>query len=450
MADNVKKSASIIQTSKYSGERHTYKGSFEFVSENQKTFQWINVFEDVEYQTVEGFGGSFTEAAAVTLGKMSPEKQEQILQAYFNPDKGLGYTICRTHINSCDFSLGNYAYVEDGNDVELKTFSIERDRKALIPMIKEAQKISREEIRIISSPWSPPTWMKSNRMMNQGGRLLDEYKSIWAKYFAKYIKAYAEEGINIWGITVQNEPNSTQPWDSCLYSSEEERDFVKLFLGPTLYEENLKNIKILVWDHNKEYIVERARTILSDPEAAEYIYGIGFHWYTGDHFEALDAVNRMYPGKVLIHTEGCVEGGTKPDSWETGERYGHDIIGDFNHWTTAWVDWNLLLDEKGGPNHVGNFCDAPIIGDTANDKLIYESSYYYIGHFSKFVKPGAKRVGCSKFTVNLETVAFKNPDGQIVVIVMNRSEEKIPFTLKTGNGFIEAESFPRSIITMIY
>lgn len=439
----------IVLTAKYTQDRLTVKDSIEFGSLiNDRTFNRINVYEDVEYQTVEGFGGSFTEAAAVTFQKMSIEKQEEILKAYFGSDNGLGYQVCRTHIGSCDFSLGNYSYVQK-DDVELKTFHIERDKQALIPLIKAAQELCKTDIKLIASPWSPPEWMKTNGMMNRGGKLKEEYRKIWAKYFTKYIKAYEKEDIPIWGITVQNEPNSAQPWDSCVYSSAEERDFVKI-LGPVLREEKLDHIKVLIWDHCKEEVVERAKEILSDSEAAQYISGVGFHWYTGDHFEALDAVHQLYPDKLLIHTEGCVEGGVKLAAWESGERYGHDIIGDFNNWTTAWVDWNLLLDEQGGPNHVGNYCDAPIIADTQSDKVIYESSYYYIGHFSKFIKPGAKRIGCSSYTGKLETIAFKNPDGQVAVIVMNRGEETVSFGLRCTKGIIETECVPRSIMTLLY
>lgn len=441
----------VIQTSKYTEDRLAEKGEYP-VFENTAGQEnlLVKVYEDVEYQTVEGFGGSFTEAASVTLDRMSREKREEILNAYFHPEKGLGYTLCRTHINSCDFSEGNYAYVEKEGDTALESFSIERDRISLIPFIKEAILTKGENIKILASPWSPPAWMKTNGKMNQGGKLKEEYREVWARYYARYIKEYAAEGIDIWAITVQNEPKAVQRWDSCIYTAEEERDFVKFYLGPTLEKEGVQKTRIVIWDHNKELVYDRAKTILSDAEAAKYIWGVGFHWYSGDHFETLDAVHRVYPDKFLIHTEGCVEGGEKMGLWEAGEKYGHDIIGDFTNWTTAWIDWNLILNEQGGPNHVGNYCDAPIIADTRKDTVTYESSFYYIGHFSKFVKPGAKRIGCSRYTSALETVAFKNPDGEIVVVVLNRSEETLPFTLQCGNELVKLESLPRSIMTLLY
>lgn len=448
---NDRKLVKLIQTAKDTNDRLSWKESISFEPDtNGQEGMLVNVYEDVEYQEIEGFGGAFTEAASATLDKMSAEKRKEILNSYFNPETGLGYTLCRTHINSCDFSLGNYAYVEEEGDVELKTFNIDRDKKSLIPFIRDAIAVKGSNFKLFASPWSPPAWMKTTGKMNQGGKLKDVYKDTWARYFVKYIDAYAAEGIKIWGVTVQNEPKAVQSWDSCIYTAQEERDFVKYHLGPTFEKSDHGDVKIIIWDHNKERAYERSKVAFSDSEAAKYIWGVGFHWYSGDHFETLDALNRMFPDKKLIFTEGCQEGGVKLGSWATGERYGHDIMGDLNSFTAAWVDWNLLLDEKGGPNHVGNYCDAPIIADTASDSVIYESSYYYIGHFSKFIKSGAKRIACSKYTDKLETTAFKNPDGEIVVIVLNRTDDEIPFILRREDCLAKSVSLPHSIITLIY
>jgi glucosylceramidase len=241
--------------------------------------------------------------------------------------------------------------------------------------------------------------MKTTGKMDKGGKLKDECRDAWARYYAKYIKQYANEGIKIWGITVQNEAKAVQTWDSCVYTAEEERDFVKNYLGPVMEKEGLKHVKIMIWDHNKERIYERAKVSFSDPDSAKYIWGVGFHWYSGDHFEALSILHDVFPEKRLLFTEGCiVESGVQIGNWTIGERYGHDIIGDLNNCATGWVDWNMLLDENGGPNHADFFCDAPIIFDTAKATLNYQSSYYYIGHFSKYIKPGAVRIGFSRFT----------------------------------------------------
>jgi glucosylceramidase len=249
---------------------------------------------------------------------------------------------------------------------------------------------------------------------------------------------------------VQNEPKATQIWDSCVFTAEEERDFVKNHLGPILEKEGLKDIKIIIWDHNKERLYERAKIEFSDPKASKYIYGAGFHWYSGDHFGALDAVHHNFPDKKLIFTEGSQEGGVKLGSFATGERYGHDILGNLNNWMTAWCDWNLVLDEMGGPNHVGNYCDAPIIADTINNSVTYESSFYYIGQFSKFIKPGAKRIGTSSYTDKLEVTAFKNPDSKIVVVILNRTDNDIFFILSNENGLANVNSIAHSIMTLIY
>lgn len=441
----------VILTAKDTGDRFAEKETLYFQPDvNEVEMHVINVYDDVEYQEILGFGGAFTEAAASTFYKMSPERRSEILNAYFNPKTGLGYTFCRTHINSCDFSLGNYAYVETPGDVALETFSIDRDKQALVPFIKEAINVEGSDFKLFASPWSPPAWMKTNGEMNHGGKLKPEYYDAWARYFAKYIKAYAHEGINVWAVTVQNEAKAVQRWDSCIYTAWEEKEFVKNHLGPVLEKEGLGHVKIMIWDHNKERIYERAKTAFEDPDASKYIWGVGFHWYSGDHFEALDAVNRRWPEKKLVFTEGCKELGVSLGDWSIGERYGHEIIGDMNHHACAWTDWNLILNEYGGPNHVENYCDAPIIANTKDDTVNYEISYYYIGHFSKFVRPGSIRIASTSFTGKLETTAFKTPDQKKVLVVMNPTDEAIRFNLRYREMLSEVESPSHSIMTLVF
>ena len=400
------------------------------------------------FQKIEGFGGAFTEAAATTLCKMSPKKQEEIIHAYFNKITGHGYTLCRTHINSCDFALGNYAYTEVEGDTELKHFSIDRDRQALIPMIKEATRVAGGSLKLFASPWSPPAWMKTTERMNQGGKLKPGYREAWANYYCRYIREYEREGIPIWGLTVQNEPEAVQSWDSCIYSGEDERDFVRDYLGPALHREGLGDVKVIIWDHNRDRMYERAKVVLDDPKAAEYVWGTGFHWYVGDFFENVQRVHDAYPDKHLLFTEGCMEGGPHLSEWAPGERYARSMIQDLNHWTEGWVDWNLVLDEKGGPNHVGNYCSAPIICDTEADEVLFQSSYYYMGHFSRFIRPGAQRILCASTRDELETTVFLNPDGEVAVIVLNRSEQTIPFALKYAGLAASVVSLPHSILTL--
>ena len=415
-------------------------------------FSGSSVFIDtsVKFQEIQGFGGAFTEAAAVTLDKMPPDLRQEILEAYFSPDTGNAYSLCRTHINSCDFSLGNYAYTEVDGDVELKHFSIEHDRQALIPMIREAIDLSGGKLKLFASPWSPPAWMKTNGMMNNGGKLKPEYRQTWADYYVRYIQEYGQAGIPIWGLTVQNEPEATQTWDSCIYTGEEERDFVRDYLGPTLHDAGLGNVNVIVWDHNRDRLFERAKAVLDDPKAAHYVWGVGFHWYCGDHFDNVQLTHDAYPDKHLIFTEGCQENGPHLGSWDTGERYAHSIINDLNRWTEAWVDWNMVLDETGGPNHVGNFCSAPIIADTQAGEIRYQSSYYYIGHFSRFIRPRARRVACAKTLDSLEASAFLNSDGSVAVVVLNRTGQAIDFVLKSQELQTKTSIPARGIKTFIF
>ncbi len=438
----------IYRTSQESGERLTQLPNIEFQGKGNAE-SVVEIDESKTFQVVEGFGGAFTESMSVTLDKMPPEKREEAIAAYFDREKGIGYNLCRTHINSCDFSLGNYAYAEVDGDVNLDHFDMSRDKKSLFPLIKESIKKRGLPIKLFASPWSPPAWMKTNGMMNEGGQLKPEYRSVWALYFSKYIKEMKKEGIDIWGVTIQNEPDATQRWDSCRYSGEEEMVFVRDFLGPQLKKDGLGDVKIIIWDHNKELVYERTKAVLSDPIAAKYVWGTGFHWYTGDHFDQLEKTHEAFPQNKLIFTEGCQEGGVKLGSWALGERYGHDIIGDLNNWTVGFTDWNMVLDEQGGPNHVGNFCDAPIIADTKTGKLHYQNAYYYIGHFSKFIQEGAIRIGCISRDERVEATAFKNPDASLAIVLMNRTENLIKVGLKVSGRSLLLELLAHSIITVV-
>ncbi len=386
------------------------------------------------FQRILGFGGAFTEAAAVTWAALPLESQATLLHDYFACEAGHGYSLCRVHINSCDFALGNYAHAEVAGDLALEHVNIDRDRVALLPMIKAAQAVALRagagQIRLLASPWSPPAWMKSNGQMNQGGELRPEYAAVWARSYVRFIQAYAAEGVPIWGITVQNEPAATQRWDSCIYSAEQERDFVRDHLGPALHEAGLGHVKIIVWDHNRDLMVERAATVYSDAEAANYVWGCGFHWYGEDHFDHVQLLHDAWPDKALLFTEGCQEGGPHIGSAALGERYARNIINDLNRWTVGWIDWNLLLNEAGGPNHVGNLCSAPMLADRQTGELMPQSSFYYLGHFARFIKPDAQRLLCAASKQDLEVTAFANPDGSQVLVVLNRSDAEIRYTLK--------------------
>ncbi|RKP48883.1 glucosylceramidase [Cohnella endophytica] len=445
-----KRTIRVIQTEQHSGDRLTEKAPLTLQPDSKGVEnQLLNVYDDLEYQRIIGFGGAITEASAVTAAKLSDKISKEIIDAYFDKENGIGYSIVRTHINSCDFSEGNYTYVKDG-DAALESFDISHDKEAIIPYIQQAKQTAGEEFVLYASPWSPPPWMKTNGEMNNGGKLKPEYRDAWARYYLKFIEAYEAEGLPIWGLTVQNEAKAVQIWDSCIYTAEEERDFVRDHLGPVLHGANRSDIRLMIWDHNKERVYDRANTAFNDPEASKYIWGIGFHWYSGDHFEALTATHDKFPDKQLVFTEGCHEGGVQLGSWKSGERYAHDIIGNLNNWMSAWTDWNIVLDEIGGPNHVGNYCDAPIIADTTKDSLTYQSSYYYIGHFSKYIRPDAVRVGSSKFTDKLETTAFKNTDGTLALVVLNRTDEDIAYIVRNRDEIAETVIPAHAIQTLLF
>jgi glucosylceramidase len=451
------KNITIFTTADSSDYRLSQTGTAQFkvLEQTNEAEVYVFVNPDKTYQTMLGIGGALTDAAAETFAKLPEEKQKELLQAYYDPQKGIGYTLARTNINSCDFSSDSYTYINEG-DKELGSFNIDHDRKFKIPLIRKAMAAANGKITLFASPWSPPAFMKDNNDMLHGGKLKPEFYQSWATYYTKFIKNYEKEGIPVWGISIQNEPMATQTWESCIYSAEDERDFLKNFLGPTMEKEGLSDKKIIVWDHNRDLIIQRAEAIFNDPEASKYAWGMGFHWYedwTGGQqmYNNVGLVQNAYPDKNLLFTEGCRGpfDASRYYAWDLGESYGRSMINDFNNGTVGWTDWNILLDETGGPNHVGNFCFAPVHADTRTGKLIYTNSYYYIGHLSKFVRPGAKRILCAPSRSQLLATGFINEDGKVAVVVMNQSEKKIVYNLCFGRNAAEVTSLPHSIQTLI-
>lgn len=409
----------------------------------------LSVDTTIRFQTLEGFGGAFTEAAAVNWLGLSGAQRKSALRAYFAEpaEGGHGYSLCRVHMNSCDFALGNYAHVERAGDIELQSFSIARDREALLPLIHAAQQYSTRPLRVLMSPWSPPSWMKSNQRMNGGGHLLPQYRQAWAECFVRFIQAYREEGVDVWGVTVQNEPMAMQAWDSCLYSAEEERDFIGQHLGPTLRRAGLDHIRIIAWDHNRDLLPDRARILYGDPIVRDYLWGLGFHWYGEAMFENVRRVHEAWPEKKLLLTEACQEGGPHRDEWAVGERYGQSMIADLNNSSVGWIDWNLFLNLQGGPNHVGNYCSAPVLIDADTDQWIRQISFDYIGHFTRHIYPGARRVFCAPSFEALEATAWINLDGTLAIIAMNRSPHALDFTMRINASDYEVTLQPHSIAT---
>jgi glucosylceramidase len=450
--------AIVYTTAESTGFRLTPTDTLTFQPAAPVSEAQLYVFVDPRrtFQTMIGIGGALTDAAAETFAKLPAARQDELIAAYYSTDRGIGYTLARTNIHSCDFSSESYTYVREG-DTTLASFDIAHDLRYRIPLIKRAMAATGNRLKLFASPWSPPAWMKDNHDMLHGGHLIPAFYGVWARYFAKFIKSYRQAGVPIWAITIQNEPLATQTWESCVFQAADERDFLKHALGPVMAEQGLRDVNIIVWDHNRDFIVHRAQTILDDPEAAPYVWGIGFHWYEDwsggtQLYDNVALVHQIYPDKHLLFTEGTPASfdSTAYARWSLGEAYGRSMIHDFNAGTEGWTDWNILLDERGGPNHVGNFCFAPIHADTRTGKLIYTNSYYYIGHFSKFMRPGARRVLASPSRSMLLTTAFLNDDGRVVVVVMNPTSTRGEYHLVVGTASIRIASRPHSIQTVVF
>ncbi|MGI4865200.1 MAG: glycoside hydrolase family 30 protein [Janthinobacterium lividum] len=451
------KQVQVYTTAQGTGQRLSAGPALSFQPAGQPVETQVCVFVDPthQFQTLLGIGGALTDAAAETFAKLPKAQQQEFLQAYYSPTSGIGYSLARTSIGSSDFSSASYSYIKEG-DAALKSFSVKHDEQFRIPLIKQATAAAGGQLPLFVSPWSPPAFMKTNHDLLHGGHLLPEFRQPWADYYVKFMRAYEKQGIPIWGLSVQNEEMATQKWESCVFTGEEERDFIKEYLGPTLQKGGLGDKKLIAWDHNRDLVYQRASTVLDDPEAAKYVWGIGYHWYetwtgSGMLFDNVRRVHEAYPNTNLMLTEACIENFKfeQVNDWRLGEKYGHSMVNDFNTGTVGWTDWNILLDETGGPNHVGNFCFAPIIADTRTGKLIYTNAYYYIGHFSKFIRPGAKRVAVTTNRNWLQATAFQNPGGQVAVVVMNSGDKPQEFQLWVKGQAASTTSAPHSIMTLL-
>jgi glucosylceramidase len=415
---------------------------------NQERFI-LNLYPEAVFQTIKGFGGAFTEAAGYVFSRLPELKQAELLDAYFGKH-GLHYTLGRASIDSCDFSLGNYSAVTDPGDRELATFSLKRDEQYVLPLIKRAMALE-PGLQMMLSPWSPPAFMKTNGQKNGGGKLLPEYREMWAKYMCRYVKEYEKRGIPVFALSVQNEPNAVQAWDSCIYSPGEELAFLRHDLIPAKESAGLDNIALTVWDHNKERLYDRTAYLCADEKARKAIGAAGFHWYSGDHFEAVELVSRQFPDKLLIFTEGCIEYSRfqQDSALKHAQMYAHEIIGSLNAGMHAFLDWNLLLTLEGGPNHAGNYCDAPVMADIKTGELNYRLCYFYLGHFSRHIRPGARRIGFTRYTDELEGTAFQNPGGQLVCVLLNRNAQLKECFLRLKGRLCKIRLPGRSIQTVL-
>lgn len=443
----------------------------------------IRILPEEKFQTITGFGGSFTESSAYLLNQLSKENRDKVIQAYFGED-GAKYSLTRTHINSCDFSLSNYSYAPIADDKELNHFSIDEDKDDIIPFIKDAMAVSKEGFKIVSSPWTSPPWMKDNKSY-VGGKLLPEYYDTWALFFSKYIDAYKAEGIDIWGVTVENEPlGNGNNWESIHFTAEEMNTFVAEHLGPQLESDGKENVKILGYDQNRDHLKHWVDVMYDDDLASKYFDGTAVHWYASTYEvfpDILQYAHNKSPEKYLIQTEACIDAEVpkwKEDKWYWSKeatdwgwdwapedekylhpkyvpvyRYARDIIGCLNNWVDGWIDWNMVLDKQGGPNWFKNWCLAPVIVDPENDEVYFTPMYYTLSHFSRYIRPEAKRIGFENSDEALLVTAAENLDGTISVIIFNETEtaKSIDLVLneKSVNFSIDAKAIQTVVIPKI-
>jgi glucosylceramidase len=400
------------------------------------TFSSIAIGDVVSDDPFVGFGGAITEAAGYAYAKLNKKDQEKFIKDY------LSYNIMRISIGSCDFSLNSYAYAKKK---DLSDFSIDRDKQYIIPLIKDIQKAN-PDVQFLATPWSPPSFMKNFHQLYWGAKLKAKYYKLYAEYIAKFILAYQSEGISISYMTVQNETTARQVWESCLFSPEQEAEFAINYLYPTLKENNL-DIKILIHDHNKDNVFERASKIF-DIDKEGIISGIGIHWYTGDYFENVKKCRDTFKDKLIFHTEGCVGFShyKTEDEIKNANMYAHDIIGDLNSGVTAYIDWNILLDNNGGPNHKNNFCNAPSM--LKDDGYYNNLCYFYIQHFSRYINPQAKLMNIENNS-EIEAVAFKNINNSISIVLLNTHENDVKFNLNIDDKSFYISAKKNSIMTIV-
>lgn len=409
--------------------------------------QVVNLYPEETFETLEGFGGAITESAAYVYAQMDAEQKKRLLETYFSPEQ-MNYRLIRLHMDSCDFSLGQYDAMSDPEDTALSSFSLARMEKYVLPMLRDAQRAAGRPLDLLLSPWSPPAFMKTNGRREGGGKLKPEFRALWAEYLCRYILELRKLGFLVRRITLQNEPKAVQTWDSCVFTAREQRDFLVDFMAPAMARHGLGDVEVFLWDHNKERVYEWMRDAL-DPVSEGLVAGAAFHWYSGDHFEALELLRRRFPDKKLILSESCIElfKFDRRDSITAAQRMAHELIGDLNHGMTAFYDWNLLLDERGGPNYVENYCLAPFLYDTGAKKLMPQLIQQYFAHFTHDLLPGSVRIAHTRYTEDIEVTAWRRPDGALAVVLLNRAEHPVPVNLRLEGEVASFLLYPSSITT---
>ena len=412
-------------------------------------FYVVNLYEQEKGRVFEGLGGAATESAAHVFASMPADKQEQLLDYYFG--SGADYRYLRVSIDSCDFSIGHYEAMSDPTDTELASFSLAHDEQEIIPFLKRAEAKAGRKLPLLLSPWSPPAFMKTTGERNRGGKLKEEYRDMWAEYICRYIEGYQAHGFIVKYLTVQNEPNATQTWDSCIYTGTDERIFVRDHLAPALKKHGL-DVGVFIWDHNKERVYDRALESIQ-ADTADLIDGIAFHFYTGDHFKALELLSRRFPDKKIFFTEGCMEysrADIGKDVYAHALRYAHEYIGDIANGTTLLFDWNIYLDQQGGPNHVQNFCSAPVMCDVNTKEIILNPSQQALALIGQTARPGSTQIASSAWHPDIETVAFLLPEGGASILLLNRGKEAMPVKPVWLGQVAECVLPPESLTAIVF
>lgn len=411
----------------------------------------IRVDDSVRYQPIDGFGASLTDSSAWLLwNKLSEAKRRDALRQLFDPEAGIGLSMLRQPMGASDFALEDYSYddVPAGqSDPELKQFSIAKDQRYIVPILREALAIN-PQTKVIASPWSPPGWMKTSQSMIQGALLPSAYKSL-AEYFVKFVQAYKAAGVPIYAVTMQNEPlHVPGNYPGMNMTAGEQAAFLRDALGPALREAKLAT-KVLIFDHNWD-LIHFPIEVLSDPKAAAFTEGIAIHCYGGSVTAQTELHNR-FPEKGIWLTE-CSGG-----DWQKGkllESQVRLIIDATRNWSRSVILWNFALDQYHEPSLGGCTTCRGIVTvkhDANSTEVIPTVDYTALGHASKFVRPGAVRIESNSFGQNsLEDVAFRNPDGSIVLLVMNSSAEVVPFNVEWNGKFANCSLKPNTVATLLW
>ena len=435
-------------TSGASGWQEGFPQTLSFCPDPGTENEAVNLYPGWTDETFQGFGGAITQSAAYVYSLMDEEQKRKLLESYFTPER-MNYTLVRIHLDSCDFCMEPYEAMS-APDETLGSFSFAATEQYILPMLRDAERAAGKKLPLMLSPWSPPAFMKTNGERQHGGKLKPECYGMWADYLCRYILEFRRRGFLVQRISLQNEPHAVQTWDSCLYTAEEQKVFLRDHMHPALVKHGLEDVEVFLWDHNKERLYEWMCGVI-DGSTDKLVAGAAFHWYSGDHFDQLELARRRFPGKQLILSESCIEFShfDPKDEIFAAVKLSHEIMGDLNHGMTAFYDWNLLLDERGGPTYVNNFCLAPFHYDTKEKKLTNTVHQRYFEHFSHNIVPRSVRIGASCYTEQIDVTAWKRPDGTLLVILLNKSGELMPVCLRLEGQITSFLLPPKSIASGI-